>query len=416
MQFLETVPVGQSTADQPFRLPVQWVNRPNQEFRGFAGRVASGSVAPGDEVVVLPSGRSSRVARVVGGSNDLQSAVAGQSVTLTLTDEIDISRGDVIAKAAAPAPVADQFDATVVWMSEEPLLPGRPYLLKCGTRTLTATVTAIHHKTDVNTLAQNPARQLELNEIASCRLTLDRPLAYDLYDDNHDTGGFILIDRIGNGTVGAGMLRAAIARDNNLRWQRLDVNKQNRAAQKGQKPCVLWFTGLSGAGKSTIANLVEKRLFEMGRHTYLLDGDNVRHGLNRDLGFSDTDRVENIRRVAEVSRLMSDAGLIVLVSFISPFRSERAMARELFGAGEFIEVFVDTDLAEAERRDPKGLYRKARSGELRNFTGIDSPYEPPVNPELHIRTANTTAEEAAEQVIVQLRQAGMIDVDAVFLP
>ncbi len=416
MQFLETVPVGQSTADQPFRLPVQWVNRPNQEFRGFAGRVASGSVAPGDAVVVLPSGRSSRVARVVGGSNDLQSAVAGQSITLTLTDEIDISRGDVIAKAAAPAPVADQFDATVVWMSEEPLLPGRPYLLKCGTRTLTATVTAIHHKTDVNTLAQNPARQLELNEIASCRLTLDRPLAYDLYDDNHDTGGFILIDRIGNGTVGAGMLRAAIARDNNLRWQRLDVNKQNRAAQKGQKPCVLWFTGLSGAGKSTIANLVEKRLFEMGRHTYLLDGDNVRHGLNRDLGFSDTDRVENIRRVAEVSRLMSDAGLIVLVSFISPFRSERAMARELFGAGEFIEVFVDTDLAEAERRDPKGLYRKARSGELRNFTGIDSPYEPPVNPELHIRTANTTAEEAAEQVIVQLRQAGMIDVDAVFLP
>jgi bifunctional enzyme CysN/CysC len=416
MQFLETVPVGQSTADQPFRLPVQWVNRPNQEFRGFSGRVASGSVAPGDEVVVLPSGRSSRVARVVGGSNDLPSAVAGQSITLTLTDEIDISRGDVIAKAAAPAPVADQFDATVVWMSEEPLLPGRPYLLKCGTRTLTATVTAIHHKTDVNTLAQNPARQLELNEIASCRLTLDRPLAYDLYDDNHDTGGFILIDRIGNGTLGAGMLRAAIARDNNLRWQRLDVNKQNRAAQKGQKPCVLWFTGLSGAGKSTIANLVEKRLFEMGRHTYLLDGDNVRHGLNRDLGFSDTDRVENIRRVAEVSRLMSDAGLIVLVSFISPFRSERSMARELFGAGEFIEVFVDTDLAEAERRDPKGLYRKARSGELRNFTGIDSPYEPPVNPELHIRTANTTAEEAAEQVIVQLRQAGMIDVDAVFLP
>ena len=416
MQFLETVPVGQGSADQPFRMPVQWVNRPNQEFRGFSGRVASGSVAPGDEVVVLPSGRSSRVARIVGGSNDLPSAVAGQSITLTLTDEIDISRGDVIARASAPAPVADQFDATVVWMSEEPLLPGRPYLLKCGTRTLTATVTAIHHKTDVNTMAQNPARQLELNEIASCRLTLDRPLAYDLYDDNHDTGGFILIDRISNGTVGAGMLRAAIARDNNLRWQRLDVNKQNRAAQKGQKPCVLWFTGLSGAGKSTIANLVEKRLFDMGRHTYLLDGDNVRHGLNRDLGFSDTDRVENIRRVAEVARLMSDAGLIVLVSFISPFRSERAMARELFGAGEFIEVFVDTDLAEAERRDPKGLYRKARAGQLRNFTGIDSPYEPPVDPELRIRTANTSAEQAAEQIIVQLRQAGMIDVDAVFLP
>jgi bifunctional enzyme CysN/CysC len=416
MQFLETVPVEDASEQRDFRLPVQWVNRPNQEFRGFAGQIVAGRIAAGEEIVALPSGRRSRVARVVGGSGDLPFARAGQSVTLTLADEIDISRGDVIARVAAPAPVADQFEATVVWMSEEPMLTGRPYLLKCGTRTVTATIGTVRHKVDVNTMEQLPARQLELNEIALCQLTLDRPLAYDLYADSRDTGGFILIDRISNNTVGAGMLRAATARSSNVHWQSLDVSKPNRAAQKGQKPCVLWFTGLSGAGKSTIANLVEKRLFEMGRHTYLLDGDNVRHGLNGDLGFSSEDRVENIRRVAEVARLMADAGLIVLVSFISPFRSERALARGLLPAGEFIEVFVDTELAEAERRDPKGLYRKARAGELRNFTGIDSPYEPPENPELRIRTGDTPAAAAAEQVIGHLRGAGMIDVDSVFLP
>jgi len=416
MEFLETVPVEDAGEQGNFRLPVQWVNRPNQEFRGFAGQIVSGHVAAGDEVVALPSGRRSRVARVVGGSGDLPFARAGQSVTLTLTDEIDISRGDVIAHVASPAPVADQFDATVVWMSEEPMVTGRPYLLKIGTRTATATVGAVRHKVDVNTLQQLPARQLELNEIALCQLTLDRPVAYDLYGDNRETGGFILIDRISNSTVGAGMLRAAAVRSSNVHWQSLDVSKPNRAAQKGQRPCVLWFTGLSGAGKSTIANLVEKRLFEMGRHTYLLDGDNVRHGLNRDLGFSNEDRVENIRRVAEVARLMADAGLIVLVSFISPFRREREMARGLLPAGEFVEVFVDADLAEAERRDPKGLYRKARAGELRNFTGIDSPYERPENPELHIRSGETPAAAAAEQVISYLRGAGMIDVDSVFLP
>jgi len=416
MQFLETVPVADASDQQAFRLPVQWVNRPNQEFRGFAGQIVSGRIAPGAQIVALPSGRRSRVARVVGGSGDLPYARAGQSVTLTLADEIDISRGDVIAQVATPAPVADQFDATVVWMSDEPMLTGRPYLFKCATRTVTATIVTVRHKVDVNTMEQQPARQLELNEIGLCQLTLDRPLAYDLYADNHDTGGFILIDRISNNTVGAGMLRAASARSTNVHWQSLDVSKPSRAAQKGQRPCVLWFTGLSGAGKSTIANLVEKRLFELGRHTYLLDGDNVRHGLNRDLGFSNEDRVENIRRVAEVARLMADAGLIVLVSFISPFRSERALARGLLPAGEFMEVYVDTDLAEAERRDVKGLYRKARAGELRNFTGIDSPYEAPENPELHIRTGETPAATAAEQVIAHLRGAGMIDVDAVFLP
>ena len=416
MEYLESVPVSEASDQQDFRLPVQWVNRPNQEFRGFAGRIVAGRIAPGEEVVALPSGRRSRVTRVVGGSGDLPFARAGQSVTLTLADEIDISRGDVLARVSAPAPVADQFDATVVWMSDEPLLTGRPYLMKCGTRTVTATIGTVRHKVDVNTLEQQPARQLELNEIGLCQLTLDRLLAYDLYTDNHDTGGFILIDRISNNTVGAGMLRAASARSTNVHWQSLDVSKPSRAAQKGQKPAVLWFTGLSGAGKSTIANLVEKRLFELGRHTYLLDGDNVRHGLNRDLGFSNEDRVENIRRVAEVARLMADAGLIVLVSFISPFRSERTMARGLMAAGEFIEVYVDTDLAEAERRDPKGLYRKARAGELRNFTGIDSPYEPPEHPELHIRTGDTTAADAAERVIAHLRGSGMIDVDSVFLP
>jgi bifunctional enzyme CysN/CysC len=367
-------------------------------------------------VIALPSGNTSRVARIVGAAGDLAEAVAGQSITLTLTDEIDVSRGDVFARVDAPAPVADQFEATVVWMSEDPMLTGRPYLLKCGTRTVTATVPALRHKINVNTLEKESATQLALNEIGLCQLSLDRELAFDVYDDNRDTGGFILIDRISNSTVGAGMLRSSLRRSSNVQWQSLDLNKENRAGQKGQKACVLWFTGLSGAGKSTIANLVEKRLFDLGRHTYLLDGDNVRHGLNRDLGFSDADRVENIRRVAEVARLMADAGLIVLVSFISPFRSERLVARNLLPPGEFFEVFVDASLAEAEKRDPKGLYRKARAGELRNFTGIDSPYEPPEHPEVHIDTAVTSAADAAEQIVAQLRTAGVMDREWVFLP
>jgi bifunctional enzyme CysN/CysC len=416
MAHLESVPLEDLLQTLPFRLPVQWVNRPNQEFRGFAGQIAAGIVRSGDEIVALPSGRRSRVARIVTADGDLAEAVAGQSVTLTLADEIDVSRGDLIARADSQPAVADQFEATLVWMAEEPMLPGRPYLLKCGTRTVTATVNPLQHKIDVNTLAQHPARQLELNEIGLVHLGLDQPLAFDPYSENRDTGGFILIDRIGNGTVGAGLLQQALRSSANVRWQALDVDKDNRALQKGQKACVLWFTGLSGAGKSTIANLVEKKLYGMGRHTYLLDGDNVRHGLNSDLGFSDADRAENIRRVAEVARLMADAGLITLVSFISPFRSERALARGLLPAGEFIEIYVDTSLIEAERRDPKGLYRRARAGEIRNFTGIDSPYEPPEKPEIRIDTGKVSAEQAAEQIIAQLRAAGVIDRDWVFLP
>jgi bifunctional enzyme CysN/CysC len=416
MEYLEHAPIADAAGALPFRLPVQWVNRPNQEFRGFAGQVDGGSIRPGAAVVVLPSGATSTVARVVGSGGDLEEAVAGQSITLTLRDEIDVSRGDVITAVATPAPVADQFDATVVWMSEDAMLTGRPYLLKCGARTVTATVTSLRYKVNVNTLAQESARQLQLNEIAECQLSLDRPLAADTYADNRNTGGFILIDRITNNTVGAGMLRAALQRSANVQWQQLDLNKESRSGQKGQKPAVLWFTGLSGAGKSTIANLVEKRLFDLGRHTYVLDGDNIRHGLNRDLGFTDADRVENIRRVAEVAKLMADAGLITLVSFISPFRSERELARKLLPPGEFFEIYIDTPLAEAERRDPKGLYRKARAGEIRNFTGLDSPYEAPLQPEIHIRTAEQSAAEAAELIIAQLRAAGVMDADWVFLP
>jgi bifunctional enzyme CysN/CysC len=416
MDYLEHVPIGARIAPRGFRMPVQWVNRPNPEFRGFAGLIVDGQVRPGDRVRVLPGNLASNVARIVTQEGDLPQAVSGQSVTLTLSDEIDISRGDLLVADAAPAQVSDQFEATVVWMSEEPMLPGRPYLLKCGTRTVGATVAPLRYKINVNTLQKQPARQLELNEIGEVALSLDHALAFDPYEENRDTGGFIMIDRISNNTVGAGMLRASLRAGMNLHWQALDVNKRARAAHKNQSACVLWFTGLSGAGKSTIANLVEKKLFGVGRHTYLLDGDNVRHGLNRDLGFTDADRVENIRRVAEVARLMTDAGLIVLVSFISPFRAERRMARELFAAGEFIEIFIDTTLAEAEKRDPKGLYRKARAGEIRNFTGIDSPYERPENPELRIDTRLSTPEEAADQIINHLRSAAIIDREWVFYP
>jgi bifunctional enzyme CysN/CysC len=338
---------------------------------------------------------------------DLPEAYAGQSVTLTLDREIDVSRGDLLCSAAEPASVADQFQATLIWMHEDAMLPGRPYLLKVGTRTVTASIAAPRYKVNVNTLEHLAARQLDLNEIGVCNLNLDRAIAFDPYADNRDTGAFILIDRITNDTVGAGLLQFALRRAENIHWQALDVNRQARSSLKGQKACILWFTGLSGSGKSTIANLVEKRLHAMGRHTYLLDGDNVRHGLNKDLGFTDADRVENIRRVAEVSRLMVDAGLIVLVSFISPFRAERRMARDLVGEGEFIEIFVDTPIEEAERRDPKGLYRKARRGELKNFTGIDSPYEPPENAEIHLLTRELTPEQAAGRIIEHLDKAGI---------
>ncbi|MFZ9061054.1 MAG: sulfate adenylyltransferase subunit CysN [Steroidobacteraceae bacterium] len=409
MQHLESVQVERNLAGRPFRLPVQWVNRPDQDFRGFAGTIASGRVRQGDAVRVLPSGRQSTVARIVTLDGDLDEAVAGQSVTLTLADEIDISRGDVLAAADAPPAVADQFQVSLVWMHEEPMLPGRPYLMKIGPRTVTASITDIRHRVNVNTLEQMAARQLDLNEIGLCNLGTDRAVAFDAYEDNRETGAFILVDRISNDTVGAGMIQYALRRADNVHWQALDVDKRARSASKGQKACVLWFTGLSGAGKSTIANLVEKQLLALGRHTYLLDGDNVRHGLNKDLGFTEADRVENIRRVAEVSRLMVDAGLIVMVSFISPFRAERRLARELLEEGEFLEVYVSTPLVEAEKRDPKGLYRKAREGKIRNFTGIDSPYEPPENPELVVDTSVVSAEEGARQVIDMLRTRGRLE-------
>jgi bifunctional enzyme CysN/CysC len=403
MQHLEGVEVGAGLARRPFRLPVQWVNRPTADFRGFAGLIASGTVRPGDRVRVLPSGRESHVARIVMAGGDLASASAGQSVTLTLDSEIDVSRGDVLAAGDAPPQVADQFEATIVWLHEAPMLQGRAYLMKAGTRTVSATIAPLKHRINVNTLEHLPAERLELNDIGVCELELDRAIAFEPYGEDRALGGFILIDRLTNNTVGAGLINFALRRSQNVHWQALDVDKQVRARQKGQRACVLWLTGLSGAGKSTIANCVEKLLTAAGRHTYLLDGDNVRHGLNKDLGFTAQDRVENIRRVAEVSRLMVDAGLIVLVSFISPFRSERRMARELFAPGEFFEVFVDTPLAEAERRDVKGLYKKARRGELKNFTGIDSPYEPPEEAEIRIDTTSMGPEQAAERIIAHLQ-------------
>lgn len=409
MGYLETVEVDDARMQRaPFRLPVQWVNRPNLDFRGFAGQVASGVIRPGDRIRVQPSGRESTVARIVTHGGDLAQAVAGQSITLTLADEIDISRGDLISTVEAPAEVADQFETTIVWMHDEPLLAGRPYLLKIGAKTVTATITDIKYQVNVNTLEHVAAKTLELNAIGVCNLSLDRPIAFDAYQANRDTGGFILIDRLSNNTVGAGLLHFALRRAHNIHLQHVDVDKAARSAQKHQKSCVLWFTGLSGAGKSSIANLVEKKLHALGHHTYLLDGDNVRHGLNKDLGFTDADRVENIRRVAEVAKLMVDAGLIVLTAFISPFKSERRMARSLMGEDEFVEIFVDTPLEVAEQRDVKGLYKKARRGELKNFTGIDSPYEAPESPEIRLDTANRTVEEVADEVLSDLLQRGIL--------
>jgi bifunctional enzyme CysN/CysC len=409
MGYLETVEVDEVRQQNgPFRLPVQWVNRPNLDFRGFAGTIASGSVKQGDRIRVQPSGRESTVARIVTAQGDLPLAVAGQSITLTLADEVDVSRGDVISMAAKPAEVADQFEATLVWMAEQPMYPGRPYLMKLGTRTVNATITEPKYRVNVNTLEHLAAKQLELNEIGEVNLALDRPVAFDPYQVNREMGSFILIDRMNNNTVGAGMLRFALRRAHNIHLQHVDVDKRIRAAQKGQRAGLVWLTGLSGAGKSTIANLVEKKLHALGRHTYLLDGANMRRGLNKDLGFTEVDRVENIRRLAEVARLMVDAGLIVITAFISPFRAERAMARAMMDDGEFVEVHVDTPLDVAESRDTKGLYKKARRGELKNFTGIDSPYEAPEAPELRVCTTTDSAEQVADQVIVRLRELGLI--------
>jgi bifunctional enzyme CysN/CysC len=406
MEFLESVENEQELQNRPFRMPVQYVNRPNQDFRGFCGMISSGVIGLGDRIKALPSGKESRVTRIVTQDGDLESGIAGLSITLTLEHEIDISRGDVLVRPDSPAGVADQFQTTLIWMHEDPMLPERPYYMKIGTQTIGAAITSLKFKVNVNTLEHLAANVLELNEIGVCTIALDRQIPFDPYDENRETGGFILIDRITNDTVGAGLIKFALRRADNIHWQALDVNKSARSYPKGQKPCVLWFTGLSGAGKSTIANLVEKRLLSIGRHTYLLDGDNVRHGLNKDLGFTDADRVENIRRVAEVSRLMVDAGLIVLVSFISPFRAERRMARDLMAEGEFIEVFVDTPLEEAERRDVKGLYKKARRGDLKHFTGIDSPYEAPEHAEIRIDTTVTSPDEAVEIIFGRLSEGG----------
>jgi bifunctional enzyme CysN/CysC len=399
IEHLETVPVGGEGEARPFRMPVQWVNRPNLDFRGFAGTIASGSVKPGDAVRILPSGRTSHVARIVTYDGDLAQAGRDQSVTLTLTDEVDCSRGDVIVAADAPPEVADQFQATIVWMDQEELLPGRAYWLKLGTQTVSATVQPPRHVICVNTMAELSAKTLSLNDIGVAEVYTDRPVVFESYADSHDLGGFILIDKLTNATVAAGMLNFSLRRAQNVHWQAIEITREAHAAQKGQQPRLLWFTGLSGSGKSTIANLVEKKLHALGKHSFLLDGDNVRHGLNKDLGFSDADRVENIRRVGEVAKLMCDAGLIVLTAFISPFRAERELVRRMLPEGEFFEIFVDTPLEEAERRDGKGLYKKARAGEIANFTGISSPYEAPLTPEIRIDTQAMTPEAAADLVV-----------------
>ncbi|MGI4746868.1 MAG: sulfate adenylyltransferase subunit CysN [Janthinobacterium lividum] len=397
---LETVEIDAVlNQSQPFRMPVQWVNRPNLDFRGFAGLIAAGTVRPGDAIRVLPSGRTSTVRRIVTLGADLEVAVAGQSVTLTLADEIDCSRGDVISLADAPPQVADQFEASIVWLANEAMLPGRSYWLKLATQTVTATINAPKYQVNVNTMEHLAAKTLELNAIGVTTLSTDRPIVFEPYAENRTLGGFVLIDKINNATVAAGMIHFSLRRAQNVHWQAIDITRESHAQQKQQSPALVWFTGLSGAGKSTIANLVQKRLHALGKHSFLLDGDNVRHGLNRDLGFTDADRVENIRRVGEVAKLMTDAGLIVLTAFISPFRAERRMVRDMMPDGEFVEVFIDTTLADAEQRDVKGLYAKARAGNLTNFTGIDSPYEPPEHSEIHIATAEMTPEEAAERVV-----------------
>jgi len=408
IEHLENVNVEDDRAARPFRMPVQWVNRPNLNFRGFSGQIAGGVVKPGDKIKIMPSGKESTVKEIVTYAGNLDEGTPGQSVTITLADEVDCSRGDVICGAGSPAEVSDQFQARLLWMSDQAMLPGRKYLLKIGAKLATVTVNAPKHSIDVNTLEERPAKTLELNEVGVCTLSLDQRIAFDPYDEARETGGFILIDRITNDTVGMGLLDFALRRAENIHWQALDIDRSVHADQKGQKAAVLWFTGLSGSGKSTIANALEKKLVAAGRHTFVLDGDNVRHGLNRDLGFTDADRVENIRRVSEVARLMADAGLITLVSFISPFRSERRMARNLMEEGEFVEIHVDTPLNVAEERDVKGLYKKARAGDIKNFTGIDSPYEAPTSAEISINTVETSAEAAADTILDWLRENGFI--------
>ncbi|WP_050527849.1 sulfate adenylyltransferase subunit CysN [Pseudorhodobacter aquimaris] len=400
---LEDAPINATQMqDAPFRMAVQWVNRPNLDFRGFAGQIGSGTIAKGDAIRVLPSGKTSRVKSIVTYDGQLDRAMAGQSITLTFEDEVDCSRGDVITVADAPCEVADQFEATLVWMDEAEMLPGRPYLLKIGTQTMTATVTEPKYEVNVNTLEHLTSQTLAVNAIGVVNISTDRAIPFEAYAQNPDLGGFILIDRMTNATVAAGMVHFALRRSQNIHWQAVDIDRTAHAAIKGQQARVVWFTGLSGSGKSTIANIVEKKLHALGKHTFLLDGDNVRHGLNRDLGFTDADRVENIRRVGEVAKLMSDAGLIVLTAFISPFRAERRMVREMMETGEFMEVHVNTPLEVAEARDVKGLYKKARAGNLKNFTGIDSPYEQPENAEMTVNTVELTAEDAAEQVVAAI--------------
>ncbi|HUW74692.1 MAG TPA: sulfate adenylyltransferase subunit CysN [Methyloceanibacter sp.] len=405
---LETVDVSPTAAEGPFRFPVQWVNRPHLDFRGYAGTVARGSVKAGDEVVIHPSGKRVHIARIVTADGDLDEAHEGDAITLTFAEEVDASRGDVIASPDAAPSLADQIAAKIIWFDEEAMLPGRTYTIRCGSQTATATVSALKYKLNVDNLDHVAGKTLEMNEVGLCNLSMTKPLVFDSYGDSAETGSFILIDRFTNATVAAGMIEFGLRRATNVQWQELFVDKSARSGLKGQKPCVLWFTGLSGSGKSTIANTLEKRLHALGRHTYMLDGDNVRHGLNKDLGFTDADRVENIRRVAEAARLFVDAGLIVMVSFISPFRSERNMARELVGEGEFIEIYVDTPLEVCESRDPKGLYRKARAGLIRNFTGIDSSYEAPEQAELDLKTSETTPETLAEMVLAELRRRHVV--------
>ncbi len=410
LEYLETVQVDETLGGQPFRLPVQWVNRPNLDFRGFSGTIAGGRVRPGDAIRVLPSGQTSEVSRIVTYDGDLEEAGPNEAVTLVLTDEIDISRGDVITAAQAPSQVSDQFAVHLLWMSDTPLYPGRQYYLKSAARTVPCVVTDLKHKVNVNTLEQLPAKSLELNEVGVGNLSLSDRIAFDPYLENHGLGSFILIDRQSFDTVGVGLIDFSLRRADNVHWQALSVDKGHRSALKHQKPCLIWFTGLSGSGKSTIANLLESRLHDAHRHTYVLDGDNVRHGLNRDIGFTEADRVENIRRVGEVGKLMVDAGLITLASFISPFANERRMVRDLLDDDEFIEVFVDTPLEVCEARDPKGLYRKARAGEIANFTGVEQDYEPPENPDVVIRTVETTPEAAAEQILDYLEARGFLNV------
>ena len=403
---LETMELDQDTeAAQDFCMPVQWVNRPHSEFRGFSGRIAAGTIKPGDEVRILPSGKTSHVDRIVTFDGDLDAAGAGQSITLTLTDEVDCSRGQIITAAAAPLEVADQFETTLIWMDEKPLIPGRSYYLKMGAQTVSATVAEPKYQINVNTMDHAAAKTLELNAIGVANVTTDRSIPFAPYAENRTLGGFILIDKITNATVGAGLVNFALRRAQNIHWQATDITRDHYAQLKNQTPVVLWMTGLSGSGKSTIANAVELKLAQMNRHTFLLDGDNVRHGLNKDLGFTDADRIENIRRVGEVAKLMTDAGLIVITAFISPFRSEREMVRNMMAPGEFIEVFIDTPLPVAEKRDVKGLYAKARTGQLKNFTGIDSPYEAPETPEIHIDTTQMTIDEAAQIIFEKVMKS-----------